>query len=190
MVKNKKIYKKHWKKKGDISFLGMHVSNLIIAVICIIILIGIGYKIYDMFSEKTDLEKADSNLKLVLERLKLLKNTIGINTSEVLVYSPKDWLLRSYNGEFPQAECYSKVTCLCLCKKVTCANNVPKVCEGLDFLVEIPSSYVVPRSWYNPGKLFYDPTVFPNTIILEKAVEGLKLSKSNEKIIIEKVIIK
>ncbi len=181
--------KKRKCKKAEISFLGMHISNLIIAVVCIIILLVIGSKIYGMFTEKSDLEKAEKNLKVITERLQMLKDTPGVNSAELLVYLPSNWLLRSYAVDFPDAECYSRQSCLCICQNPTCANNIPKVCNGLDFLVEVPASYEVSQSWYEVWKYFSTATVYPNTIMFEKSVEGLKLSKSdsNGKILIEKM---
>lgn len=173
MAKNNK------NKKAEISFLGMHVSNLIISVICIIILLAVGYKIYDMFSEKTDLQKAESNLKLIMERVQMIKDSAGLNSAEILVYLPNKWVLRSYSDSFPQAECYSKQSCLCICQSPTCANNVPKVCYGLDYAAEIPGTYI-DKGWTSSDE-------YPNTIIFEKAAEGLKISKLNEKVLIEKM---
>ncbi len=182
--------KKYLRRKGEISFLGMHISNLIIAIVCIIILLAVGNKIYWMFSEKSDLEKAETNLKVLMERIQMLKDSSGENSAELFVYFPINWVLRSYSRDFPKAECYTKQSCLCICQKPDCANNIAKVCNGLDFIVEVPQSYEAARSWYNVGKLFYDPTVYPNAIMFEKAVEGLELSKSetDKKILIEKMI--
>lgn len=177
-------------KKGDIKFLLEHIVGVIISILCIIILIGIGYKIYNMFSEKSDLEKAEGNLKVVKERIQMLKDSPSVDSIEVIIYPPTKWILRSYNDKYPYAECYSKKSCLCLCKKGSCANNVPKVCYGMDFVVEIPSSFEVPAAWYDLSQYFYEAITYENSIGLYKSAEGLKVYKSdNSKIIIEQIIV-
>lgn len=184
-MRQRKKNNKGMKGKRGVSWLSEHIMNIIIAVACIIILIAVGWKIYNLFSDQTDLQKADSNLKLIKERIDLLKNTLNADSIEVLVYPPKNWVLRSYIESFPQAECYSKQGCLCLCEDGSCANNVPKTCYGFEYKAEIPGKFEVPRSWYNPGRYVFNPTIYENAIGLSKAVEGLKIYKSNDMILIE-----
>lgn len=176
---------KYMRGKKGATWFSEHVMNIIIAVGCIIVLIFVGVKIYNLFSDKTDLEKADSNLLLIRERIDLLKNSPNVDSAEVIVYPPKNWILRSYIDAFPMSECYSKQGCLCLCQDGSCANNVPKTCYGFDYKVEIPASFEVPRSWYNPGRYIFNPTTYENAIGLSKSVEGLKIYKSDDRVLVE-----
>jgi hypothetical protein len=183
-MKNKKI-SKYLNEKRAVSWFSEHVMNIVVAIGCIIILLFVGVKMYGLFSEKTELEKAEGNLKLIKERIELLKNSPETNSMEIIVYPPKNWVLRSYIDAFPLAECYSQQGCLCLCQDGTCANNVPKICYGFDYKVEIPQSFAVPRAWYNPGRIVSSPTTYNNAIGFLKAAEGLKVYKSDNKILIE-----
>lgn len=177
-------------KKGEVKFLGEHTVGIIISILCIIILMVIGYKIYSLFSEKSDLERAEGNLKVVKERIQMLKDSPGVDSIEVLIYPPLKWVLRSYDDKYPYAECYSKKSCLCLCRDGTCADNVPKVCYGFDYFVEIPSNFEVPYKKLDPRQLVFDAKSYDNSIGLYKSVEGLKIYKSgNSKIEIEQIVV-
>jgi len=181
----KKKTNRYMKGKRGVGWFSGHLLNLFVAVGCILILIAVGWKIYNLFSDQTDLQKADSNLKLIKERIDLLKNSVNTDSIGILIYPPKNWVFRSYVDAFPEAECYSKQGCLCLCEDGSCANNVPKTCYGFDYKVKIPASFKVPRSWYDVRKLVFNPTTYENAIGLSKAVEGLKVYKSNDMILIE-----
>ncbi len=172
------------KGKKAVNWFGEHVINIVIAVGCIVVLIFVGVKIYNLFSDQSELQKAESNLKLIKERIELFKNSADVNSMEILVYPPKNWVLRSYIKAFPEAECYSKQSCLCICQDGSCANNVPKSCYGFDYKVEITGSFEVPRSWYNPERYIFNPTTYENAIGLSKAVEGLNVYKDNDGVLI------
>lgn len=167
-------------KKAEISFLGEHTLGLIVAVLCIIVLIFIGVKIYNLFSEKSDLDKAESNLKLIQGEIELIKTSTTANVNgSIIIYSPKGWVLRTYNNnDFPQAECYGGKSCLCLCQDGTCT-GVQKVCNGFIYSVEISSNYKDSGYVYS--------TVYPNSIGFLKAAEGLKIYSQNDKILIEQI---
>lgn len=176
---------KYLNEKRGASWFAEHVMNIVVAIGCIIILLFIGVKMYSLFSDKTDLEKAEGNLKLIKERIELLKNSPETNSIEIIVYPPKNWILRSYIDAFPLAECYSQQGCLCLCQDGSCANNVPKICFGFGYKIEIPQGFEVPRAWYNPGRLVSSPATYDNAIGFSKAAEGLKVYNSDDKILIE-----
>ena len=164
-------------KRGEINFLGEHTLGIIIAVICIIILLFIGYKVYGLFSEKTDLEKAESNFKLIKGEMEIIKSSPAVNaTGNIIVYSTKGWVLRSYFNEFPETECYGKKFCLCLCQDGTCY-GVSKVCEGFDYEIIINSDYI------DSG--YVTSVVYPHSIGFLKPTEGLKINSWDNKIFIE-----
>jgi len=165
-------------KKGEISFLGEHTLGIIVGVLCILVLIVIGWKVYDLFSNKTDLEKAETNFKLIKGEIELVMTSDTIDSGDIIIYPVKDWVLRSYSADFPQAECYGKKSCLCICEDGSCY-GVSKYCEGFDFEVNIPQSYSDDGYVYS--------TVYANAIGFTKSAEGLRISFQRDKIIIEQI---
>ncbi len=162
-------------KRGGINFLGEHVVGIIVAILCIIVLLFIGYKVYSIFSEKTELEKSETNLKAIKTEIELVKNSPGINFRELIIYPVKKWVLRSYSEGFPESKCYGKASCLCMCQEGNCAQNNQKVCYAFEHKVVILTSY---------SYAIFD---YPNTIGFSKAAEGLKIYKQEDLIIIEKI---
>ena len=163
-------------KKG-VSFLGEHVVGIIIAILCIIILLFIGYKVYSIFSEKTELEKSETNLKAIKTEIEIVKNSPGINFRELIIYPVKKWVLRSYSENFPDSKCYGKASCLCMCQEGNCASNNQKICYAFDYKTMILTNYK------------YAIFDYPNTIGFSKAAEGLKIYKQENSIIIERIVV-
>lgn len=154
-------------KKGDgIGWLGEHTFNIVIAVVCLLILIGVGYKVYAFFSDKSELDKASENLKLVKIKIDSIKS-LGTGSEEAIVYFPQGWFLRSFSSNFPlgEGECLGKKSCLCACKNTNCDSSGSRVCYGFDFITEVISS----------------------PIIFEKSAEGLRIFKDIDIIKIEHI---
>ena len=183
---NQMINKRKKNKKAEIDFLGEHVLGIIISVLCIIVLLFIAVVVCNLFSQKSDLDKAISNFNLVQGEIQLIKTSNGINSGQIIVYFPIGYVLRSYSNGFPKTECYGSKSCLCICEAASC-EGVQKSCNGFPFEVEINTSYTASKSWYNPGKYITNPDLITNAIGFTKAAEGLRIYKEDDKIIIEQV---
>ena len=170
---------KHKKnKKGDITFFGENVLGIIIAVLCLIVLIIIAVAVYNIFSEKSDLEKAQNNFKLIKGEIELIKDSKGINSGQMILYPPKNWALRGYYSSFPQTECYGKKSCLCICQTLKC-DGAQKYCEGFDYYVDISTVYV-DKGWTSSD-------YYGSTIKFTNSAEGLNVSKYGDNITISEV---
>jgi hypothetical protein len=105
------------KNKKGIDFLGGHTLELIIAVICIGFLIYLGVRIYYIFTDKGDLDKANNNLKsFVLE----YKGFIGSNQTEkgFILFGNVDWYIIFYSkeeGSYVPLDCKDYQNCVCMC---------------------------------------------------------------------------
>lgn len=121
--------------KKAVKFLGTHVVNLIITVIVIIILIYLGVKIYNLFTEKNELEKATIQLEKIIETINKVKGTE--TEIKVEIFSPENWFLVTFPLEFPYGECRGKKECLCICKGYECNNPNYIKCESFDFEVKV-----------------------------------------------------
>jgi hypothetical protein len=114
-------------KKG-FELLGNHTVNIIIAVLCILVLIYAGIKVYGLFSDKSDLEKATFELTQLKAKLDAVAESKV--SDEYIVTSVREWYLFSEefgslcNGDF----------CLCLCEEVDCKSE-PRACIATDKFV-------------------------------------------------------
>jgi len=178
--------KRLWRtKRGD--FLGESVAGIVTSVACIVVLIIIAVVVYNLFSEKSDLDKAESNMKLISGEMEIIQAGNSSTVGNLIIYPPQNWVLRSYSDTFPKTECYGKKSCLCICQAVSC-EGVQKICYGYNYDLEITNSYTISKSWYNPGKYLFNPEEYPHAIGFTKAAEGLKIYKQENKIIIEQVV--
>jgi hypothetical protein len=177
--------KKNKNKRGEISFLTEHALGIIVSVLCLIVLIIIAVVVYNMFSEKSDLEKAQSNFKIVKGEIELVRDSPGVNSGQIIVYFPLKWVIRSYNQGFPKSECYGTKSCLCTCQDKTC-EGVQKICEGFPYEIEINSSYTN-SNWYNYGPIRFNTDTYPNAIGFIKSAEGLRIYNQDDKIIITQI---
>jgi hypothetical protein len=110
------------KNKKGIDFLGGHTLNLVIAVICIGFLIYLGVRIYYIFTDKEDLDKANDNLKnFVLE----YKGFIASDQTEkeFIILGNAHWYILFYSKEgsnpdyLVPIDCKDYQNCVCMCKK-------------------------------------------------------------------------
>ena len=177
--------KKNKNKRGEISFLTEHVLGIVVSVLCLIVLIIIAVVVYNMFSEKSDLEKAQNNFKIIKGEIELVKNSPGVNSGQIIVYSPLKWVLRSYSQGFPKSECYGTKSCLCTCQDKSC-EGVQKICEGFPYEIVINSSYTN-SNLYNYGPITINTDTYPNTIGFLKPAEGLRIYNQDNKIIITQI---
>ncbi len=91
--------------------LGEFTLKVIVAVLCIIVLAVLLFKLYGMFSNKTEVEKAGNTVDAVLERAQEAKLK---GSADYVLLEPKNWILLYYPTGTPKACQGAK--CLCLCK--------------------------------------------------------------------------
>lgn len=101
------------KNKRGFNLLGESTVKILIAVICLIVLVGILTRVYFNYKHDEELEQA----KATLDRLEKEINDIKKGeTREIEIYSPKGWVLIGFseNSVIPDS-CDSSQNCLCLC---------------------------------------------------------------------------
>lgn len=103
MIKNKK-------NKKAFELLGNHTVNIIVSILCILVLIYIGAKIY--FYEETDLKKAESSVNEIITKMNELKeNEIG----KAMVVSPNNWFVMFFDSEHDMPTTCLGKDCVCIC---------------------------------------------------------------------------
>jgi hypothetical protein len=109
------------KNRKGIDFLGGHTLNLVIAVICIGFLIYLGVRIYYVFTDKGDLDKANNNLKnFVLEYKDFIASTQ--TEKEFMILGNADWYIIFYSREgsnpdyLVPIDCKDYQNCVCMCE--------------------------------------------------------------------------
>ncbi len=117
-------------KKADF-LLGEHVVNILIAVLCIIVLIGLGVALLKIFTaDKQKIEQAQGELGRINEKLSASTNA----EQKYLITVVNGWWLFSdehgllCDGEF----------CLCICKEADCSGK-SRACIETDKFVSIKS---------------------------------------------------
>jgi len=96
-------------KKGFL--LGEFTLKLIIAVLCIALLAFLFFKLYESFTNKNEVDKADSTLTKVADSI---NNAFLKGNDYYVLLSPKDWVLL-YSEEGKPNQCKGQ-RCLCLCE--------------------------------------------------------------------------
>lgn len=113
-------------------FLGETTLKVIIAVLGILILVFLMYKLYDTFSGQDDLKKATATLDEVVQRVSIVQSQGG--EIEFTLVNPINWVLVSF------ASGQNK---LCVCEKdtawsvwknqeETCKKSTTGICKTLD----------------------------------------------------------
>jgi len=104
--------------------LGVKTVSWIIGILCLIILVGIGIKIYNSASSsKQELKKAELNLERIQNYIEIVEKNPGVE-KEFFIESISDkieWSISAwpFNGNVPN-ECLEKFVyenCLCICLK-------------------------------------------------------------------------
>lgn len=93
--------------------LGEFTLKMLVAIMCIIILLFLLYKIYGNFTGKTELSQAESSINAIGEEISsaVLSNL----PRSYIVLNPKDWILVYFGEEMKKPEkCNGK--CLCICE--------------------------------------------------------------------------
>ena len=123
-------------KKGFL-LLGDFTVKLVISLIVLVILIYLGYKVYNLFVEDNELKKASLQLEKISDTIKIIQST---GETAIIDFFPprKGWFLRTFpDYDFPEGECNENniVSCLCLCSELICQET--RKCEGYPFNVKV-----------------------------------------------------
>ena len=120
-------------KKGADMTIGKQVLSMVIALLVIFLLLFLGQKLISFWLTYNELENAQANLDLIVEKIKLVKDG-EFNEQTVLVTFPVDWYLRSVKrSENP--EICDFITCLCICDTLACDGYMD--CENFNYDVEV-----------------------------------------------------
>jgi hypothetical protein len=136
------------KKAEEGNFLGEHVLNIIIGVVCIVLLLFLAHIIYNLFTKSDDLRVAENNLKNFVSEYQSFYDDKSIQTKDFLIYGPKDWYLIIYlkgNLDLPDKLYNSESDIACICdgdKLEDCINEKTGICMGLG------------REWFNNTRVF------------------------------------
>jgi len=149
MMEIKKINMKIKNKKAEgLALLGGYTVNIVIAVLAIIVLLYLGYRVFGVFSDKSELEKAQDNINaFALEYNEFI--SLEEEKHDFIILGPKDWWFTSYpKKDKPSPEiCDDYEYCVCVCKygcheeMVACAeiDKEFKIEGGLGYILdEIP----------------------------------------------------
>lgn len=124
-------------KKADFSFLGNNTLNIIISVLCIIILIVLGVKVFSLIQDKTDIESAESNLNNFISEFKFFIEDSQEQEREFLFLGPENWWISFYNAfEYAPDSCENYDFCACICKnkdESACDKSNKGICTNLKY---------------------------------------------------------
>ena len=133
-----------FKKKGmredkrGVKFLGEHVVNIIVAVLVVVILAFLVYKMVFIWDDGNKLESAGESLEGIVSKIEVV-NSESVE-GKIIVFPPENWFLMTFpDYDFPVGECFKENSCLCICDSVSCSGS--KKCEGFGFDVEVDSVY-------------------------------------------------
>jgi hypothetical protein len=91
--------------------------KIIIAVMCILLLLYLAFKLYDIFRRSNELEQAKATLEAIVGKANSLKEG---ESTEYLITGPRGWVLLSYNEGI--GTCNEK--CLCICPNLGWFSNI------------------------------------------------------------------
>lgn len=100
-------------KKGNL-LLESETVKIVLAVMCIVILIILAYKLYTLFFKKSAFEQAKESLEQLVGRINSMKDG---QTSMFTITGPLTWRLLLFNkGDILPTQCYGFDNCLCICE--------------------------------------------------------------------------
>jgi len=177
-------------RKSEGSWLTLEtVIKLLIAVICIGILMYLGYKIYDTFSSSEDVKKASSFIGELESKINAFKSS-DLTEMTHMGFPPNGWYLKNFDvfkEGHPANQCVGKFTsCLCICFEMDCSGNL-FTCKGFRDSVVIDYTFkekvIVSVSTLAPGSVI---TYDHSGIIKLDAITELKIIKQDKLIKISK----
>lgn len=134
------------KNKKGFELLGNQVVMMLIAVLCILVLVYAGYRVFGLFQDKSEMEKAEGNLQNFVTEFDNFVKGIEIQ-GEFIILGPEDWSFSSYRKEdltLPE-KCKGFENCICFCYFDSGHNvndcNKKGFCLETSGYLEIPSDY-------------------------------------------------
>ena len=131
-------------RKAEGSWLTLEtVIKILIAVICIGILMYLGYKIYDTFSSTENEKKASSFIGELESKINAFKSS-DLTEMTYMGFPPNGWYLKNFDvfkEGHPANQCVGKFTsCLCICFEMDCTGKL-YACRGFKDSVVIDYTY-------------------------------------------------
>lgn len=155
------------------------VLRIIIAVLCIVLLMYLAVKIYEIFSRSHELDQARFSLQAILDKSAALK--IGEEADYMLV-GPKNWRMMPYGNK------------LCLCPESKLASSQENLCKTQGVCLEFDkdvslvgsdkNSYLVGSFSCPSYKSWMPSQAITNCLSLIDVPKGIKLSRTENGIII------
>lgn len=170
--------KMRFAKKGE-GMLEEETMKMVIAAICILALLYLGYLIYGIFNDNNERIQARAGL----ENIGLFER--GLYAGEIKTYlieSPKNWYLTSIS-KLVKPECTGN-SCLCMCNEKDCSDKytcIPLKFKEILFDTKSSLSYYLGQDYSVKESI----TSAPNYISLEKAPIEIKLSRKGESLLVE-----
>lgn len=123
-------------KKG---ILMPEVLKILLAVICIAALVYLAAGMYGIFIKKNQIEQARGTLEQITAKINTLKEG---ETTTVLVLSPKDWFILTFNSAAPAKPKTCLGNCICICEdKGAEGCDAGGLCKAVDKSANIPNEY-------------------------------------------------
>jgi len=123
-------------KKGFL--LGENTIKMIIAVLCILILAFLLSSLYNIFTEKKNLEKAGASLGIIVNQI---RKASAVGESGVLL-DPRGWVLAAFSANTLSPGLCENKNCICICdtpsffqSSLAARCNSAGVCTALNELV-------------------------------------------------------
>lgn len=104
-------------KKADIKLFGGALVNILIAVLGIGIIIIVAINVFNMWAEKSEMEKAEANLNTFIAEHKAFMDSSEAS-HDFIILGPKNWFLTYFDvlEETPPKKCGGIAHCICFCK--------------------------------------------------------------------------
>ncbi|HTY44077.1 MAG TPA: hypothetical protein VMC80_02445 [Patescibacteria group bacterium] len=172
-------------KKGS-TWLTEETLRLIITVLCLLVLFGVLYALYNVNKDNDDLKLANASLQYISEK-------INMGSQEAEIYNPSGWFLSSWPRKFLTQNPLPKIcsdkgwtNCLCICKidSGECGDQgIPGTCIQNDqnFIVNPGSE----KNTISNSIKIDNPPLFlkigynPNTIKQESYLDAAEISLDN-----------
>jgi hypothetical protein len=121
--------------KNKKAILASEVLKLVLAALCIFLLFLLAFKLYGIFTGKSDLEKATATLEAIVGKANGLEDGESTN---YLITSLEGWGIFFFNKGEINSELCKADNCLCICKSDSKSCLVDGVCNKIDLEVIIP----------------------------------------------------
>ncbi|MGV8152377.1 MAG: hypothetical protein ACP5OG_04800 [Candidatus Nanoarchaeia archaeon] len=168
------------------------VLKLFLAVIILVMLAYLGYKLYHMFAKKDTEAKAKDMLESINEKIVYLKSVEEKTTLNHTIYPIKNWYLKTLDLDSDSAseglisKCLGQggnqkviVSCLCMCEDIECSSL--GICINYPYEIVLDATAKEYSTFYGPDTVAKD---FSNTLEFKYNLADIELLKEGDKIII------